>query len=85
MCTMGEVSNQAFEGVKFITIVKSFDIFGKFLTSHFLSSKMSCSRYLCQWSIKHARPFFGQQDIRNEKSAHVRDFEKKNKKIKFVC
>ena len=41
---------------------------------------MSCSRYLCQWSIKHARPFFGQQDIRNEKSAHVRDFEKKKKK-----
>ena len=45
---------------------------------------MSCSRYLCQWSIKHARPFFGQQDIRNEKSAHVRDFEKKKQKNK-IC
>ena len=36
MCTMGEVSNQAFEGVKFITIVKSFDIFGKFFDVTFL-------------------------------------------------
>ena len=56
MCNENQVisetpSNQAFEGVTFITIVNS----------NFLSSRMSYSRRYCWWSIKHVRRSFGQQ------------------------
>ena len=59
-------SNQAFEGVKFISIVNSTDIFGiSFLTPDFLFSIMSYRKCHCRWSTKHERPYFGQQDIHN--------------------
>ena len=61
------LSNQAFEGVKFMTIVNSSDIFGiSFLTSNFLFWRMSYRKYCFRWSIKHVRPSFGQEDIHNK-------------------
>ena len=59
-------SNQVFEGVKFMTTVKASDISVSFLTSDFLFSRMSYHKCHCRWSIKHARPSFGQQDYATE-------------------
>ena len=67
-------SNQAFEGVKFISIVNSTDIFGiSFLTPDFLFSIMSYRKYHCRWSTKHERPSFGQQDIHNRIKTPIED------------
>ena len=61
-------SNQAFEGVKFITIVNSSDISGiSFLMANFLFPRMSHCKCHCRWSIKYACPSFGQQDTHNGK------------------
>ena len=58
--------NQAFETVKFMTIVNSSGIFGIcFLTSNFLFLRMSYRKCYCPWSIEHARPSFGLQDLRS--------------------
>ena len=38
-----------------------------FLTSKHLLSRMSYYKWHCPWSMKHARPSFGQRDIRNRK------------------
>ena len=59
-------SDQAFEGVRFISVANSSDIFGiSFLTPDFLFSIMSYRKCHCRWYTKHERPSLGHQDTHN--------------------
>ena len=54
------------EGLNLLYIINFSNIFDiGFYMSNFLFSTMSYCKCYCRWSIKHARPCFGQEDIHN--------------------